>query len=126
MCQINSQALGQSGQVCGCAVPTAWPQHRHKHRLWLVTEPPPGTQPSVQLLHTPELGQRSGEDPLPITRAGCHLLRCWESRVPPCSPIVRFCVSCLSLFSQGFLVLLLQAYLTWHCFISCVFSPKDT
>lgn len=65
MCQINSQALGQSGQVCGCAVPTAWPQHRHKPRLWLLTEPPPGhTALSAATAH-PELGQGSGEESSP-------------------------------------------------------------
>lgn len=64
-------------------------------------------------------GRDLEKGPFPTTRAGC-----WVSRAPPCSPTVRFCISCLSWFSQGFLVLLLQAYLTWHCFVSCVFSPK--
>ena len=59
----------------------------------------------------------------PVARAGGHQVRCRASRAPPHSPIGMFCISCLSLFSQGFLVFLLQAYSTWHCFISCVFSP---
>jgi len=115
--------------VCGCAVPRAqdlahWPQHSHKSTSSL----PAATHPTVSLLHPYGRCERVSclyleKGPFPIARAGCHQVRCRVSRAPPHSPIGKFCISCLSLFSQGFLAFILQAYSTRHCFISCVFSP---